>query len=139
MKVNSDFSGDWMREFDGLVGPMLEDGISVLIYGKGTFPSSFLPLGFLLVQSFKEKIQRFRFFFGDLRCVSCLVIRLAGVFMLRFASLPASWKVPQAFDGGTCRFAGGVLHGVANWGRPHTRSCLRPTNRWRPCLHHEVG
>lgn len=33
MKVNSDFSGDWMKEFDGLVGPMLEDGLSVLIYG----------------------------------------------------------------------------------------------------------
>ncbi|CAN0474185.1 unnamed protein product, partial [Laminaria digitata] len=32
MKVNSDFSGDWMRDFDGLVGPMLEDGLSVLIY-----------------------------------------------------------------------------------------------------------
>ncbi|CAN0339182.1 unnamed protein product, partial [Ectocarpus sp. 13 AM-2016] len=32
MKVNSDFSGDWMREFDGLIGPMLEDGVSVLIY-----------------------------------------------------------------------------------------------------------
>ena len=32
MKVNSDFTGDWMREFDGLVGPMLEDGLSVLIY-----------------------------------------------------------------------------------------------------------
>lgn len=34
MKVNSDFSGDWMREFDGLIGPMLEDGVSVLIYGE---------------------------------------------------------------------------------------------------------
>eukprot|EP00752_Nemacystus_decipiens_P007197 g6446.t1 len=32
MKVNSDFTGDWMRDFDGLVGPMLEDGLSVLIY-----------------------------------------------------------------------------------------------------------
>lgn len=34
MKVNADFGGDWMRDFDGLVGPMLEDGLSVLIYGK---------------------------------------------------------------------------------------------------------
>ncbi|CAN0444031.1 unnamed protein product [Ascophyllum nodosum] len=32
MKVNADFSGDWMKDFDGLVGPMLEDGVSVLIY-----------------------------------------------------------------------------------------------------------
>lgn len=32
MKVNSDFTGDWMKEFDGLIGPMLEDGVSVLIY-----------------------------------------------------------------------------------------------------------
>lgn len=32
MEVNADFSGDWMREFDGLIGPMLEDGLSVLIY-----------------------------------------------------------------------------------------------------------
>ena len=34
MEVNSDFAGDWMKGFDGLVGPMLEDGLSVLIYGK---------------------------------------------------------------------------------------------------------
>lgn len=34
MKVNSDFSGDWMKNLDVLVGPMLEDGIPVLIYGK---------------------------------------------------------------------------------------------------------
>lgn len=34
MKVNSDFSGDWMKDFDVLMGPMLEDGIPVLIYGK---------------------------------------------------------------------------------------------------------
>lgn len=33
MKVNSDFSGDWMKEFDGLIPPMLEDGVEVLIYG----------------------------------------------------------------------------------------------------------
>ncbi len=33
MKVNSDFSGDWMKEFDGLIPPMLEDGVDVLIYG----------------------------------------------------------------------------------------------------------
>lgn len=33
MKVNSDFGGDWMKRFDGLIGPMLEDGLSVLIYG----------------------------------------------------------------------------------------------------------
>lgn len=32
MKVNSDFTGDWMKEFDGLIGPMLEDDVSVLIY-----------------------------------------------------------------------------------------------------------
>lgn len=35
MKVNQDFSGDWMRNFDGYVPPMLEDGVSVLIYGEG--------------------------------------------------------------------------------------------------------
>lgn len=34
LKVYIDFSGDFMRNFDGLVGPMLEDGLSVLIYGK---------------------------------------------------------------------------------------------------------
>lgn len=40
MQVNADFSGDWMKEFDGLVGPMLEDGVAVLIYG-----TTFLPEG----------------------------------------------------------------------------------------------
>lgn len=32
MKVNSDFTGDWMKDLDGLIPAMLEDGVSVLIY-----------------------------------------------------------------------------------------------------------
>jgi len=39
MKVNSDFSGDWMKEFDGLIPPMLEDGVDVLIYGESSVRS----------------------------------------------------------------------------------------------------
>lgn len=36
MKVNSDFRGDWMKDFDKYVGDMLDDGLSVLIYGKSS-------------------------------------------------------------------------------------------------------
>lgn len=50
MKVNNDFSGDWMKDFDGYVADLLDDGVSVLIYGKD-LTTNFVLFLFLLVTS----------------------------------------------------------------------------------------